>query len=148
MFIGEAPGKEEDKCGRPFVGRSGKFLDGLLKSIGISRHQIYITSAVKCRPPKNRHPHVDELRICKVNWLNRQISLVDSKIVVLLGNIALKQALALGQESSLRWLRGRLFKHDGHNHFVTFHPAAAMMFPQIRRKMKNDFKVLVLKNLI
>jgi DNA polymerase len=144
MFVGEAPGKEEDEQGRPFVGRSGRFLDNLLENIGLSRHQIYITSAVKCRPTENRAPHIDDLRICKVNWLDRQISLIDPKIVVLLGNTALKQIL--GQEGSISRLHGRLFKHNGRSYFVTFHPAAAMRFPQIKRKMKNDFKIL--KNLI
>lgn len=144
MFIGEAPGKEEDEQGRPFVGRSGGFLDNLLESVGTSRHQVYITSAVKCRPPENRTPRVDELRICKVNWLDRQISLVNPKVVVLLGNTALKQIL--GQEDNLSLLHGRLFEHNGRSYFVTFHPAAAMRFPQVRRKMKSDFKIL--KNLI
>lgn len=152
MFIGEAPGKEEDEQGRPFVGRSGRFLDNLLESIGISRHQIYITSAVKCRPPENRTPHVDELRICKVNWLDRQISLVDPKVVVLMGNTALKQMAQaiprriLGQESNISRLHRQLFEHNGRSYFVTFHPAAAMRFPQIKRKMKSDFRIL--KNLI
>lgn len=144
VSVGEAPGKEEDKRGRPFVGRSGRFLDGLLKDIDISRHQIYITSAVKCRPPENRTPHADELRICKVNWLDRQISLINPKIIVLLGKIPLKQMLE--QKDNLNRLHGRVFKREGHSYFVTFHPAAAMRFPQIRRKMKNDFKIL--ENLI
>ncbi len=144
VFVGEAPGKEEDECGRPFVGRSGRFLDGLLKGIDISRHQIYITSAVKCRPPENRTPHADELRICKVNWLDRQISLINPKIIVLLGKIPLKQML--GRKDNLNNLHGQVFKREGRSYFVTFHPAAAMRFPQIRRKMRNDFKIL--KNLL
>lgn len=139
-FVGEAPGKEEDEQGRPFVGRSGRFLNDILRSIGLSRQQIYITSAVKCRPPENRTPHVDELRICKVNWLDRQIFLINPKIVVLLGKTALKQILR--QEGNLSRLHGRLFEHNGRSYFVTFHPAAAMRFPQIRRKMKHDFKIL------
>jgi uracil-DNA glycosylase family 4 len=151
-FVGEAPGREEDEQGRPFIGRSGRFLDSLLESIGISRHQIYITSAVKCRPPENRAPHVDELRICKINWLDRQIFLVDPKVIVLLGSTALKQMAQsiprriLVQQSNISRLHGRLFEHNGRSYVVSFHPAAAMRFPQIKEKMKNDFKIL--KNLI
>lgn len=140
VFIGEAPGKEEDLQGRPFVGHSGKFLDYLLNGIGFSREQAYITSAVKCRPPKNRIPHVCELKVCKLNWLDRQISLVDPQVVVLLGKTSLKQTL--GEKGNLSSLHGQLFHRNRRSYFVTFHPAAAMRFPNIERQVRQDFKKL------
>ncbi len=140
IFVGEAPGREEDLQGRPFVGRSGKFLDGLLKDAGLSRQHIYITSAVKCRPPRNRAPRVDELRICKANWLDKQIRLINPKIIVLLGKTSLRQVL--GKKGNLSRLHGEVFSQNGMCCLVTFHPAAGMRFSQIKRKMKYDFKKL------
>jgi uracil-DNA glycosylase family 4 len=140
IFIGEAPGREEDLQGLPFVGRSGKFLNSLLESIGLSRQQVYITSSVKCQPLENRTPHIDELMICKLNWLDIQISLINPQIVVLLGKTSLKQIL--GQIGNLSFFHGQLFHRNGRSYFATFHPAAAMRFPDIRGKTKQDFKKL------
>jgi len=140
MLVGEAPGKQEDLQGLPFVGPSGKFLDSLLKSVKLSRKDIYITSSVKCRPPKNRTPRPDELRICKTNWLDRQISLIAPKIIVLLGKTAVKQVLSL--DANLNRLHGQLISKDHLHCFITFHPAAAMRFPQIGAKTQKDFRKL------
>jgi len=144
MFIGEAPGKNEDLMGLPFVGRSGIFFNNLLLSTGIDRSQTYITSAVKCRPPANRNPSNDELRICKENWLDKQISLVDPKLIVLLGKIPLKQIF--NRTDNLNNLHGRTLNQNGRTCFLTFHPAAAMRFPKIRKKMIQDFKRLTQDN--
>lgn len=140
FFLGEAPGKEEDLCGRPFIGRSGKFFEDMLTSIGLLREDVFITSSVKCRPPKNRTPHKNELEICKKNWLNEQIFLLNPAIIVLLGKTALKQFL--GREDSLMKLHGQIIQLDGTKCLVTFHPASAMRFPKIRKEMKLDFKKL------
>jgi uracil-DNA glycosylase family 4 len=139
-FVGEAPGKDEDRQGRPFVGRSGKFLDRLFDRISLARNHIYITSSVKCRPPHNRTPLAKELEICKNSWLNRQISLIDPRIVVLLGRVPLFQVL--GSKQNLNELHGLTISHNGRIYFITYHPAAAMRFPQLRRKITHDFQRL------
>ena len=132
FFLGEAPGKEEDKKGLPFVGRSGKFLERLLDEIGMSRREAYITSSVKCRPPNNRTPLANELEICKNAWLDRQISLIAPKIVVTLGKAASYQVS--GTKQNLDSIHGRTIRRNGRIYFATYHPAAAMRFPQIRKK--------------
>lgn len=142
MFVGEAPGKAEDLTGLPFVGRSGIFFDNLLRSSGIDRKQVYITSAVKCRPPANRNPLADELEICKINWLEKQISLVDPKLIVILGKVPLRQIF--NRTDNLDTLHGQTLEKNSRHYFVTFHPAAAMRFPQVRKKMVEDFEHLEL----
>ena len=91
MFVGEAPGAHEDSAGRPFVGRAGQFVDEMLATLGLPRRRVFLTNAVKCRPPHNRVPRVDELATCRENWLDRQIDLVRPKIIVLLGAAAVRQ---------------------------------------------------------
>ena len=140
VFIGEAPGAEEAKLGRPFVGRSGRFLDGLLGEVGLSRRDIYITSSVKCRPPRNRTPRTDDLRICKANWLDKQISLIRPKMIVLLGKMSVRQVLGL--KGNLSGFHGKVLCQNRIRCLVTFHPAAGMRFPQIKKEMKHDFKRL------
>jgi uracil-DNA glycosylase family 4 len=136
FFVGEAPGKNEDEQGRPFVGLSGKFLDKLLEKGGLSRSGIFVTGSVKCRPPKNRTPKNDELKICRENWLNRQIEIINPRLIVLLGRVALKQLL--GEEGNLEKIHGQVRQSNGRKCFITFHPAAAMRFPKVRRKMERD----------
>jgi len=136
FFLGEAPGKGEDLQGKPFVGRSGKFLNYLLEKSGFVRNEIYITSSVKCRPPKNRNPRPNELKICKQNWLNKQIEIINPKIIVLLGKVALKQVL--GASSKLDKFHGRLIRHNGLSCFPTYHPAAAMRFSKLKKNILKD----------
>ncbi|OQA03431.1 MAG: Uracil DNA glycosylase superfamily protein [Planctomycetes bacterium ADurb.Bin401] len=138
LFIGEAPGNMEDKTGKPFTGMSGKFLDLMLNEIDMKRQQFYITSSVKCRPPKNRPPKDDELAICKENWLNKQIYLIKPQLIVLLGKTALKQMLGLNE--NLVNCHGRIIDYHGIECLITFHPAASMRFPKIRKEMKKDFQ--------
>lgn len=125
MFIGEAPGKEEDKTGLPFIGMSGKFFNKLLEKNKINRKKCFITSIVKCRPPKNRNPKAAEARICAQEYLVKQITVVNPKIVVLLGNTAKKYV-------PKDVLRGRKV-------IFTCHPAAGMRFPKSRKKIERDF---------
>jgi uracil-DNA glycosylase family 4 len=90
MLVGEGPGEVEDSQGRPFVGQSGRFLDGLLSEVGLPRELLLLTSSVKCRPPKNRTPRLDEIQTCRKAWLERQIVCVQPRWIVLLGRAAIR----------------------------------------------------------
>jgi uracil-DNA glycosylase len=144
MFVGEAPGSAEDVEGRPFVGRAGRFFDDMLSRIGLTRARIFVTNSVKCRPPQNRAPRDDELHVCREHWLERQITLVTPKIIVLLGTAAIKQQL--GGKPQLSTLHGEVRTHGGHTYFLTYHPASAMRFPNAGKAMNDDLGVL--KNLV
>jgi len=124
MLIGQNPGKEENKTGRPFVGRAGKYLGKVLKKNKIKRKDIYITSVVKCRTPHNRKPTQKEIET-SVPYLVEQIKKIDPKIIVLMGKVA--------------WEIPRVGKRE---YIETYHPAAAMRFPKIREKFEADFKEL------
>jgi DNA polymerase len=136
FIIGEAPGGKEDKLGRPFVGPSGMILERSLETAGLRREDVYITSCVKCRPPDNRTPHRNELDICQATWLNRQIELVDPKVVVLLGKVAMEQVLK--EERSLRKAHGETIQRDGRQYLLTYHPAVAFRVPETKDSMKED----------
>lgn len=136
MFVGEAPGEEEDKAGRPFVGRTGRFLDQVLEECGIARGRLFITSAVKCRPPGNRDPRGGELTTCKHHWLDAQIDLLDPGLVVILGRVAMKQLLETA--ATISSARQGIKRVLDRNVLVTFHPTAAMRFPEPRRAFVFD----------
>jgi uracil-DNA glycosylase family 4 len=123
MFIGEGPGADEDKIGVPFVGRAGKLMDNALDGIGIKRDEIYITNIVKCRPPNNRDPEDEEANECK-KYLESQIMLVNPKIIVLLGRIALINIL--GKQYKITESRGKIIERDGIKYIPIFHPAALL----------------------
>lgn len=125
MLVGQNPGTEEDKTGRPFVGKSGKFLDTVLKKNGISRDSVFITNIVKHRTPGNRFPLKDEISACKV-YILQQMKLIKPRIVVLMGTLAWKEAPKLKNT----------------DYITTFHPAAAMRFPKVRKKFESDFELL------
>jgi len=139
MFIGEAPGNEEDRIGQPFVGRSGKYLDLMLKKIGLSRNDVFITGAVKCHPLKNRTPLALELKTCTSLWLTKQIDVLHPQIIVLLGATAVKAVLPKIKVSESH---GTVIVHENKSYFVTYHPSSAMRFPAIRKLMEEDFSVL------
>jgi DNA polymerase len=140
MFIGEAPGAKEDECGRPFVGMAGDFLDELLADIGIDREAVYITSVIKCRPPKNRNPRADELATCIPAWLHDQIEVVDPEIVVALGGVAF--GALFEEDAPLKDAHGAVRERDGREWLITYHPASAMRFPQPRERICEDFRRL------
>ncbi len=140
LIIGEAPGAKEDRQGRPFVGPSGMLLERLLEVAGLTRNDVYITSCVKCRPPGNRTPRTLELNTCQENWLDQQIPLVDPKLIVLLGKVAISQLL--GEEGSLRDLHGQTVERDGRLYLMTYHPAAAFRVPETKEIMKQDMAIL------
>lgn len=135
MFIGEAPGKGEDETGRPFCGRAGKFLDKLLKENKIKREKVFITSVLKCRPPKNRKPKAIELKRCQ-NWWQKQIEVINPQKIVILGRTAFDEVIGLGE---LKDCRGRWLKIKNYFYFPTYHPAAALRFPKIRTCLRRDF---------
>ncbi|HRE16575.1 MAG TPA: uracil-DNA glycosylase [Rhodocyclaceae bacterium] len=121
LFIGEGPGAEEDERGEPFVGQAGKLLDNMLAALDLNRHQrVYIGNTVKCRPPGNRTPSADEMSACRP-YLERQIALIQPKIIVLLGKAAVHSVL--GEDKSLAAMRGKRYEYAGIPVVVTYHPA-------------------------
>jgi DNA polymerase len=136
LFIGEGPGAEEDERGEPFVGQAGKLLDAMLASVGLDRTQgVYIANAVKCRPPGNRTPEVAEMAACKP-FLERQIALIQPKLIVLLGRAAAHSVL--GSDDTLSALRGRSLVRDGVPVVVTYHPAYLLRTPLDKAKAWED----------
>lgn len=123
MFIGEAPGQNEDLQGVPFVGRSGQLLDRLLAAAGIERSQVVIANVIKCRPPANRDPLPEEIDTCRW-WLRRQVHLVDPAVICTLGSFATRWAL--GKDARITRDRGRRFSVSGRTVVPTFHPSAAL----------------------
>jgi uracil-DNA glycosylase family 4 len=138
VVIGEGPGRNEDLQGRPFVGAAGRQLDALLKVAGVGRSQVYITNVVKCRPPENRRPTGAEADACQP-YLERQLGLVRPKVVVLLGDSALKRFLP---EESLGTAHGRLFRRGEFSLFPTYHPAAMIYNRSLGKVTEDDFKDL------
>jgi uracil-DNA glycosylase len=120
MFVGEAPGQDEDLQGEPFVGRAGQLLTNTLKKFGIERSQVFIANILKCRPPGNRTPAPDEMAAC-MPWLQRQIATIQPKLICGLGNIAVQTLLVT--KTGITKLRGRVTQAQGVPFFPTFHPA-------------------------
>jgi uracil-DNA glycosylase family 4 len=139
MFIGEAPGEQEDIQGRPFVGSAGKLLTELLTLIGIHREEIYITNIVKCRPPNNRPPRKDEAAACRP-YLNRQLALLQPKVVCPMGNSAIHALIE--SEKPVTELHGIPFEVGEVTYFPMYHPAAALYTFSLRKVMEEDFRKL------
>ena len=137
MFIGEGPGQEEDRQGRPFVGRSGELLTRMIHAIGIERSEVYICNVVKCRPPQNRNPEPDEAEAC-LNYLRAQVALVRPKVIVLLGTVACR--FTLGEEKFITRDHGRWFERKGTWFIPTFHPSALLRDPTKKRDAWDDFQ--------
>ena len=136
MLVGEAPGAEEDERGEPFVGQAGRLLDNMLAALGLDRTQdVYIANAVKCRPPHNRTPERVELAAC-LPYLDRQIALVQPRLLVALGRPA-AQAL-LDRELAISAARGKRFERQGIPVVVTYHPAYLLRNPQDKAKAWED----------
>lgn len=136
MFIGEGPGYQEDRQGRPFVGPAGRLLDELLASIGLSRDQVFITNMVKHRPPQNRDPLPAEISACG-KYLDRQIELINPSLIVTLGRFSLARFFP---GESISRARGRLRHKDGRNIFPIMHPAAGLHRQELRDTIAQDFK--------
>lgn len=139
LFVGEGPGAQEDKLGRPFVGRSGRFLDEMIENAGLRREDVYITNVVKCRPPENRDPKTDEIAACR-DYLDRQIALLEPAVVV-----------TLGRFSMARWFPGERITRihgqvkeigPGRVAMAMYHPAAALRNPRWRDAFVADMQKL------
>ncbi len=140
LFIGEAPGAEEDKQGLPFVGRSGKLLDTLLASIELYRDKnIYIANIIKCRPPENRDPLPEEQKACFAH-LSRQIELINPKIIVCVGRIAAKRFIS--EDFKVTTEHGRWIERDGRFIMGTLHPAALLRNPSLKSAAFEDALIL------
>jgi DNA polymerase len=137
MFVGEAPGEEEDKRGEPFVGRAGQLLTKIVEAIGLTRDQVYIANVIKCRPPNNRNPEPDEVAACEP-FLFRQIDVIQPKVIVPLGKFA-AQCL-LKTVDPITKLRGRQFDYRGATLIPTFHPAYLLRNPSAKREVWEDMK--------
>jgi len=139
LFVGEGPGEQEDKQGEPFVGPAGQLLDDMLAMIGLDRRRVYIANVVKCRPPRNRDPLPAEQAACR-DWLDRQIALLQPKLIVCLGRIAAQALL----EPDFRITRdhGKWFIKNGRPVMATFHPSALLRDPAKRPEAFTDLREL------
>ena len=138
MFIGEGPGYHEDRQGRPFVGPAGQFLEGLLASIGTGRERVFIANMVKCRPPENRDPLPAEIAACS-KYLDRQIELVNPRLIVTLGRFSLGRFFP---GESMSRARGKIREKDGRYIYPVMHPAAALYRQELRTTIIEDFKAI------
>lgn len=139
MFIGEGPGQQEDEQGLPFVGRSGQYLEELLRMVGLTRQQVYITNVVKCRPPNNRDPLPTEIDSCK-SFLDRQIEIINPILIATLGRFSMARYFPNGK---ITQIHGKPKYADGRIYYPLFHPAAVLRNPDLRPLMEADFKQLV-----
>lgn len=138
MIVGQAPGAKEDKIGKPFIGRAGQFLSQLLKIANIEREKVFITSSIKCFPPKNRKPKKEEIKSC-LPYLKKQIEITNPKEFILLGEVAFS---IFFPNQKLKKFRGRIIKKSGKIYFITYHPAAGLRFPRIKKILEKDFRKL------
>jgi uracil-DNA glycosylase len=134
LFIGEAPGWNEDQLGRPFVGAAGKFLDQLIASIGLRREQVFIANVVKHRPPENREPLPSEIAVCKC-FLDRQIELIKPRMIVTLGRHSMSRFFP---NKTISKIHGTAEKRDGVIYFAMYHPAAALHQGNLRAEIEKD----------
>jgi len=137
MFVGEAPGEDEDKQGEPFVGRAGQLLTKIIEAIGMTREQVYIANVIKCRPPSNRNPEPDEVATCEP-FLFDQLAIIQPRVVVALGKFAAQSLLRTTEP--ITKLRGRVFEWRGASLIPTFHPAYLLRNPPAKREVWEDMK--------
>ncbi|HLB95528.1 MAG TPA: uracil-DNA glycosylase [Patescibacteria group bacterium] len=138
LLIGEGPGSNEDREGRPFVGEAGKFLDELLALINLRREDVYITNVVKCRPPNNRDPLEEEVDVCTRNYLFRQLKEIKPRLIVTLGRHSMH--VFFPQIRSISAVAGKAYKKAGQVYLICYHPAAAIYQQNLKTKIKDDFK--------
>lgn len=140
MFVGEAPGADEDQQGEPFVGRAGQLLNNMITAMGLKREDVYIANVIKCRPPGNRTPERDECETCSP-FLMRQIDVVQPKVIVALGAVAAKNLLGLND--SMANLRGRFYDFRGTRLAVTYHPAFLLRDPRQKKEAWKDLQMVM-----
>ncbi|HDS30422.1 MAG TPA: uracil-DNA glycosylase, partial [Firmicutes bacterium] len=139
MFVGEAPGRDEDIQGIPFVGQAGQLMDSAMQQAGIPRKMVFIANTLKCRPPDNRDPSPEEIENCKL-FLAAQIALIKPKIICPLGRFGLQQLVK--KDLKISEVHGRPIRKSGIIFFPMYHPAAALHQGGLRETIKNDFKKL------
>ncbi len=139
MFVGEAPGADEDEQGIPFVGRAGQLLTKIIEAIGLTRDDVYIANVIKCRPPNNRNPEPDEVATCEP-FLFRQIDLIQPKVIVALGTFAAHTLLRT--DVPISRIRGKRHDYRGAQLIPTFHPAYLLRSPERKREVWEDMKLV------
>ena len=139
MFVGEAPGADEDEQGIPFIGRAGQLLTKIIEAINLKRDDVYIANIIKCRPPQNRNPEPDEVASCEP-FLFRQIDVIKPKVIVALGKYAAQTLLR--RETPISRLRGQVFDYRGAKLVPTFHPAYLLRNPSSKREVWEDMKLV------
>jgi len=137
MFIGEAPGRDEDLKGEPFVGRAGQLLTDIIKAMKLTRDDVYIANVIKCRPPENRNPEPDELDACRP-YIERQVEIIQPKVIVTLGRFAL-QSLT-GKAYGISSARGNWLEYNGVKVMPTYHPAYLLRTPSAKKEVWADMK--------
>ncbi len=135
ILIGEAPGRDEDLKGEPFVGRAGQLLTKILKAINLNRDEVYIANILKCRPPNNRDPLESEIEMCLL-YLNKQLELIKPKIILCLGRVAANCLLQV--KMNMKELRGKVYNYRDIKLLVTYHPAALLRNPQLKKPTWED----------
>ena len=137
MFIGEAPGRDEDLQGEPFVGRAGQLLTDIIKAMKLTRDEVYIANVIKCRPPENRNPEQDEIDACRP-YIRRQIEIIQPKVIVTLGRVALQSLTEKGYAISA--VRGQWLGYNGIKVMPTYHPAYLLRTPAAKKDVWADMK--------
>jgi DNA polymerase len=137
MFVGEAPGQDEDIQGFPFVGRAGQLLTKIIEAIDLRREDVYIANVLKCRPPQNRNPEPDEVASCQP-FLRRQVAAVKPRVIVALGSFAARTLL--NTEEAISKLRGRVYRYEDAQLVATYHPAYLLRSPDKKRDTWEDMK--------
>ncbi|HEX6176719.1 MAG TPA: uracil-DNA glycosylase [Thermoanaerobaculia bacterium] len=137
MFIGEAPGRDEDLKGEPFVGRAGQLLTDIIKAMKLRREDVYIANVIKCRPPENRNPEPDELDACRP-YIRKQVEMIRPKVIVTLGKFGLQSLLE--KAFSISSVRGSWLEYEGIKVMPTYHPAYLLRTPAAKKDVWNDMK--------
>jgi len=140
VFVGEAPGEEEDRQGRPFVGRAGQLLTKIINAMGLAREEVYICNILKCRPPGNRNPQDDEIAACEP-FLVKQIEAIDPEVICALGTFAAKTLLRT--EAPISSIRGRFHDYHGRKLMPTYHPAYLLRNPDAKRLVWEDVQKIM-----
>jgi len=141
MFIGEAPGKNEDIHGKPFIGMAGKIFDEMLNSIGLTRNDVYISNILKCRPPKNRNPLNSEIKKCSI-YLDKQMDIIKPQMIVLLGRIAISYIFKKFDFTfeKINKIHGKIYFKNNLKIIPIYHPAAVIYNNKLKETLKEDFK--------
>ncbi len=142
MFIGEAPGRDEDIKGEPFVGRAGQLLTKIIEAMNFKREDVYIANIAKCRPPENRNPEPDEVAAC-IPFLIRQVEIIKPKVIVCLGSVATQNLL--GTEEKITTMRGKFTSWQGIPVMPTYHPAFLLRNPNMKRPVWEDMQIVMKK---